>query len=225
MLSLFIAGLSGSLTHCLGMCSPFVLSQVSARMEATPAHTMREWHRLSGAALLPYHLGRSTTYAMLGACGALLTESLKHSAFFHHLAQFLLLLAAFMFLHASGFLHGSYLNKIKVIPRFVNIISKLSKPLSSKPTGFRGYFLGFLLGFLPCGLLYGAIAVASSTGEPLTAALAMLSFSLGTIPALVLVAFGVNTLLKQKQQHFRRIFRWVMLLNALILCSIAFLKW
>ena len=67
---LFLTGLIGSLTHCAGMCGPFVLSQVAARLETVPAARMREWHRLSGGALLPYHLGRATTYAALGAAAA-----------------------------------------------------------------------------------------------------------------------------------------------------------
>lgn len=64
--SLFAAGLLGSMTHCVGMCGPFVAGQVVARLEARPAADMREFHRLTGAALLPYHLGRTTTYAGSG---------------------------------------------------------------------------------------------------------------------------------------------------------------
>ena len=69
--SLFLAGLVGSATHCVGMCGPFVLAQTVARLEERPASDMREIHRLSGAALVPYHLGRATTYAGLGAIAAL----------------------------------------------------------------------------------------------------------------------------------------------------------
>jgi uncharacterized protein len=50
--SLFLAGLLGSGTHCVGMCGPFVLAQTVARLEARPAAGMRELHRL-GAALAP----------------------------------------------------------------------------------------------------------------------------------------------------------------------------
>ncbi|MBY0430344.1 MAG: sulfite exporter TauE/SafE family protein, partial [Rhodospirillales bacterium] len=48
MASLFLTGLVGSLSHCAGMCGPFVLSQVAARLESRPASRMREWHRLTG---------------------------------------------------------------------------------------------------------------------------------------------------------------------------------
>ena len=53
VLALFMAGLVGSAGHCAGMCGPFVLAQVGARTQL---------NRLAGSALLPYHLGRGTTY-------------------------------------------------------------------------------------------------------------------------------------------------------------------
>ena len=74
--SLFLAGLLGSMTHCVGMCGPFVVGQVVSRLEARPAAEMREFHRLAGAALVPYHLGRATTYAALGAAAAALAGGL-----------------------------------------------------------------------------------------------------------------------------------------------------
>ena len=59
--SLFMAGLVGGWSHCAGMCGPFVLAQVATRLEGIPASRMTELHRLTGAAVLPYHFGRATT--------------------------------------------------------------------------------------------------------------------------------------------------------------------
>ena len=63
----------------------------------------------------------------------------------------------------------------------------LARPLFDHPTGGRGYLLGLLLGFIPCGLLYGALAAASATGNVATGVFGMLVFSLGTLPALLTV--------------------------------------
>jgi hypothetical protein len=66
-LSLFLAGLAGSLVHCVGMCGPFVLTQVVADAGSSRQGSYGEWRRLGGASLAPYHLGRLTTYTALGA--------------------------------------------------------------------------------------------------------------------------------------------------------------
>ena len=65
--SLFLAGLAVSASHCAGMCGPFVLAQVGTRLAAMPLQRATLLTRLSGMALLPYHLGRATTYTALGA--------------------------------------------------------------------------------------------------------------------------------------------------------------
>ncbi len=92
--SLFMAGLLGSITHCVGMCGPFVLAQTVSRLEDRPAAQMREWHRLAGAALVPYHLGRATTYAALGAAAAALAAGMIHVTGLRWLSAALLVLAA-----------------------------------------------------------------------------------------------------------------------------------
>ena len=51
--------------------------------------------------------------------------------------------------------------------------------------------LGAVNGLLPCGLVYGMLAVAASSGSPGRGALTMAVFGLATLPALALVgAFG-----------------------------------
>ncbi len=195
--ALFGAGLVGGLTHCAGMCGPFVLSQVAARQKAIPASRMRDFHRLTGAALLPYHLGRATTYMMLGATAALLTGSLVDLAGLEFLSAGLLLAAALFFLvyglrrlgirlpgqgterAAQGTAGGAGC--------WSRHVGRFAGPLFASPTGLRGYALGILLGFIPCGLLYGAITVAAASGDPLGGAFAMAAFAAGTVPMLFLV--------------------------------------
>src|SRR3990172_7062279 len=70
--ALFAAGLVGGIGDCAGMCGPFVLAQAEARPAPGPPARLGELHRVAGAALLPYHLGRLTTYAGLGTAAALL---------------------------------------------------------------------------------------------------------------------------------------------------------
>jgi sulfite exporter TauE/SafE len=186
--SLFTMGLIGSLTHCTGMCGPFVLSQVAARMEATPLERMREWRRLAGAALVPYHLGRATTYTGLGAGAAVLAGILIGSGGLRWVSALLLVLAALFML---GYAVPSLKRGLAGAGGegwWSRSVGAAAKPLFASPTGWRGWLLGVALGFIPCGLLYAAVAAASSRGEPFTAAFAMLAFWTGTVPSL----FGIG---------------------------------
>lgn len=187
--SLFVTGLIGSVSHCAGMCGPFVLSQTAARLEQVPAARMTEWHRLGGAALAPYHLGRATTYAALGAAGGAAAGALAGWSGFRFLAAGLLALATL-------FLLGMAIPRLKTLlggggapgeSWWSRSLGHWARPLFSSPTGLRGWALGVMLGFIPCGLLYAALAAAAASGDAMTGALAMLAFAAGTVPALVAV--------------------------------------
>ena len=190
--ALFGAGLVGGLTHCVGMCGPFVLSQVAERQKAIPANQMRDFHRLTGAALLPYHLGRATTYTGLGALAALFVGSLVDLAGLRWLSAALLLAAALFFLSYGLTRLGLRLPwPADGTGWWGRHVGDVARPLFASPAGCRGYALGILLGFIPCGLLYGAITVAAASGDPLAGAFAMVAFAAGTVPILFLVgAFG-----------------------------------
>jgi sulfite exporter TauE/SafE len=187
------AGLVGGITHCAGMCGPFVLSQVTVRQSTVGADRMRDFHRLTGAALLPYHLGRATTYMLLGAAAALLAGGLIDGAGWRWLSAGLLLLAALFFLGYGLERLGLYRAGAALSGAgwWSRQVGRLAQPLFSSPQGWLGYLLGVLLGFIPCGLLYGAVTAASASGDPLAGAFAMAAFAAGTVPALVAVgAFG-----------------------------------
>ncbi|MCK6449882.1 MAG: sulfite exporter TauE/SafE family protein [Alphaproteobacteria bacterium] len=182
--ALLLAGLMGGVSHCVGMCGPFVLGQVTARLEAVPADRMREWHRLVGAAAVPYHLGRATTYAGLGAVAASLAGGLAMLSGLRDIAAALLIVAAVVFL-AGALRQAGLVPSAGTSGTGVAWPTRLLRPLFARPVGWRGYLLGVALGFLPCGLLYGAIAAAASTGSPLSGALGMAAFAVGTAPALI----------------------------------------
>lgn len=192
--SLLFTGLVGGVSHCIGMCGPFVLSQVGARLERIPADRMREWHRLTGAALLPYQLGRMTTYAILGAVAAGLAGRLNDWSGLRWLSAVLLLLAAVLFVgHAVPRLKRLWQPNAVTGPVGAGPggasgwIGRVAAPLFTAPVGWRGYALGVVLGFIPCGLLYAALAVAAATGDPVAGAFGMMAFCLGTLPNLFAV--------------------------------------
>ena len=226
--SLFLAGLIGSATHCTGMCGPFVLSQTMARLEAIGATEMREFHRLQGAALVPYHLGRATTYALLGAVLAALAGGVVDLAELRAFSAALLALAALFF---AGYglraldIHIPWLGTTWLgsggAGWWTRSLDPMVRPLFRRPVGWRGYLLGLALGFLPCGLLYGALAAAAAAGDAVGGALAMLAFTLGTLPALVVIGLAGHVVSSQWRGATARAMPVLMILNAAVLSYFA----
>lgn len=216
---LFMAGLVGSASHCAGMCGPFVLAQVGARQEVGGAGSGLA--RLAGGALLPYHLGRATTYILLGALLATPLGALGAAGGLHWLAPALLVVAAAIFallgLQAAG-LVGAAANHFAGIGRILGV----ARPLFARPRGWRGYLLGGLLGFLPCGLLYAAIAAAAATGSPLGAAFGMAGFVLGTVPMLIGIGWLGRAAAARWQGLARRAMPAIAGLNAIVLLMMAY---
>lgn len=229
LISLFVAGLLGSATHCLGMCAPFVLSQVTARLERVSVSEMSEFKRLSGAALIPYHLGRMTTYILLGLGAALLAKGMLAISGLKEISAALLFIAALFFLGYGLKRLGVTLPKLPLIGResgslgpLGQRLSKSLKPCFAQPTGFRGYLLGVGLGFLPCGLLYGALAAAGASGDLLTAGFAMAAFTLGTVPILMVVAFAGHLAGQKWRSAVLDLAPILLILNAGVLGYLAF---
>jgi len=205
ILALFMAGLVGSAGHCAGMCGPFVLAQVGARAGL---------NRLAGVSLLPYHFGRGTTYIALGMLLAAPFGLLSRLPELHWIPAAMLVAAAALFLIQA--LRGWNLIG-GATPGFLRHIGGLF----AKPLGWRGYALGLVLGFLPCGLLYAALGAAAATADLIAAAAGMLGFVLGTMPMLV----AIGLLGHGATHHWRDLARKAMpviaAINAVVLLGMA----
>lgn len=213
--SLFFAGLSGSAVHCVGMCGPFVLGQIIADAEHAGNGGYSEWRRLAGAALAPYHLGRLTTYTGLGGMAGAATALFASTAAFGWLTACLLIAgAALMLAQAFGLAVGA------AAPQ-AGLIQRLAAPLASSRHPAARYGLGVVLGFLPCGLIYGALGAAAGTGSMLHGALGMAAFSLGTIPALVAVGWGGVLLRRRCQGLARWIAAPLLIFTAVLMLALA----
>jgi uncharacterized protein len=183
--ALFVAGLASGATHCAGMCAPFVIAQVTAQDGRRLAGGALA--RLSGAALLPYHLGRVLGYAALGALagmGAGLVAGLTGLSWL--LAACLAVGALLMFGQAAERM-GWRVPRLAA-PALPRVVQARVGALLRAPDGVRGVALGFLLSALPCGAIYAALAAAAASGSALGGVIAMASFAAGTAPGLMGVA-------------------------------------
>jgi sulfite exporter TauE/SafE len=225
ILGLLLAGLAGSPMHCVPMCGPFVLGQVADRMAHVPAVRLCELQRIRGGVLLPYHVGRITTYAGLGAAAAAIGAALSRLPLLGRLSGLLLLIAALLFLTQAlrRMVPGlrALLPDASAAPAgFVRLLARATGRLD-RSSGRGGLLLGLALGFLPCGFLYAALTAASAGGGPVVGALAMAAFGLGTVPSLVAVGIAGQAAGRRWQRAIAWAAPAVMLLNAGLLAVLA----
>ncbi len=239
ILSLVNLGFFGGFSHCIGMCGPFVLTQVSNRLQILPLENFSGLQRLKNLALLPYHAGRISTYCFVGFCCSFLTNNIQNFLGFKIFSAIFLLGAAIIFLNIffEGKISTSFLNK-KIRQKIEKIFKQIYLPFKSKnlesaahfftkkisvlfrsPQGFRGYFLGIILGFIPCGLLYAAFLIAGTIANPFLAAIGMISFGIATFPSLFLTSLGGHIFTKIPE--FKFIAKALILLNVIMLVLLA----
>jgi len=221
--ALFIAGLFGGATHCIGMCAPFVLAQSAGK----PLAGVSRWRRLLSMSLLPYHLGRITTYVAIGAMvGAFAGLAMELSGV-RWIAVILLLAAGLLFAFQALRGFGARLPmtpRLRLLQAIPRTITRVSKPLFAARGAGRGYFLGLALGFLPCGMLYAAVMAAAAGGSAAAGAAGMAAFGAGTIPALAALAITGRHLAERWPQTMRRFSSAMMAASAALIVVMAY-RW
>lgn len=218
-LTLFLGALVGSLTHCAGMCGPFVMAQASG-FKTPEGIKPDRWYRML---LLPYHLGRLSTYTLLGMTASVISVPLLQIPALHILSPLLLVLAATLFL-ASAFsqiLPLTYLRLNFSLCGTPAWIMKRIVPRLPSNSLLSGYILGVLLGFLPCGLVYAAIVAVAATGNILESAFGMLAFAVGTMPTLMVISMSGKLLLNKQYSWIKPASAILMAFNSMVLFVMA----
>ena len=172
-LAMLVTGfLSG--VHCVGMCGGIVCA-----FSANGGGLRRQ---------LAFNFGRISSYAAAGAAAGLLGSAGAYAAgaapaqtALYVLANVMLLLVG---LHLAG--AGRLLRGVEALgaPLWRRLQPLAARLLPAKSPG-QAYAAGLVWGWLPCGLVYGALAAAAFAGGPSSGALAMLAFGLGTLPNLL----------------------------------------
>ncbi len=179
----------GSL-HCVGMCGPLLAFAVGDPTVAR--RTSRAWLHAA------YHGGRLLTYALVGAICGLLGAAVDHGGARLGCHRAAALLAGTMVI-AVGLAAALRAVGVRLpqaplpglIQRLVLAGQRAAFALAPLP---RAFSTGLLTAFLPCGWLYLFALKAAGSGSPLWGAGFMMAFWLGSVPALVLVGAGVQTL-------------------------------
>jgi len=186
LVTAFFVGLLGS-GHCFGMCGG-----IAAGLGSLPVHkdTGDEDKPQVTSAVL-FNLGRIVTYACLGMASAWILAGAGKMLNVPQWSMILRLLTALMiFLIGLQFLFNW--QTLAVIERGGAKVWRFVMPLavraSTMPGGTGRLLLGLCWGLLPCGLVYSVLLTASAAGNPISGALVMLAFGIGTFPAM----FGMS---------------------------------
>jgi sulfite exporter TauE/SafE len=172
-----LAGLAGGAGHCVAMCGPIV---ASLGLAAPPG----QGPLAAAARALPYHLGRVTTYGLLGALMGLTGSFVNVAGRLAGVSNAVAVIAgALMLLFGLG-ATGIAGPLERLTARASTRLTSLSRSLFAGGPG-RLYPLGLALGFLPCGLSWTAFLGAAATGGPVPGLLAALAFGVGTVPGLL----------------------------------------
>ncbi len=210
----FIMGLFSAL-HCLGMCGSII---------GTLTLSLRREIRDTKALLVPfvfsYNFGRITSYTLAGYLAGLVHNALMlplGEGQGHRILQIVsALIMAGAGLHIAGwFPRFAYIEKGGVI-----IWSRLEPygrrliPVQTLP---QAYVFGMIWGWLPCGLVYAAITLATTAGNEVRGALTMLAFGVGTLPAVVSVGLMTSLLVRlSSMKKFRQLSGVTLILLALL---------
>lgn len=188
ILSAFLIGLVGSM-HCVGMCGPIAI--------ALPAIQQNKFTFVFGRLL--YNIGRVISYAAMGAFFGLIGSRIALFGFQQTLSIFIgVLLLLYVIIPKSVY---NKLPRINLIDKLTSEIKRSFLLLWKKGSLSSMLVIGFLNGFLPCGLVYVAIAGAAATGSILSGTLFMIMFGLGTMPlmtAMSLLGKFINLQLRRK---------------------------
>ncbi len=168
----FLIGLLGSL-HCIGMCGPIAL------MIPTSQNPFLKFFQI-----ITYNFGRVLTYSFFGLFFGLLGETFRIIEIQQYVSIgvgviLIIIVLGTLFSYNKGANKANkYITKI-----FSPIKNKLGKVLGKDRKNLLA--IGILNGFLPCGLIYFALA-ASLTASSIAGSIGfMAAFGLGTLPAMM----------------------------------------
>jgi len=178
------AGLLGGV-HCVGMCGG-IAGALSAAARG-PA-----WRRIAA-----FNAGRIASYSVAGAAaGGIGGAALALGP--AGVIQAALFVAANALVVAMGFYVagiGSFVPRLEMAGRGLwRRLEPLRRRLVPIDSDAKAFGAGTVWGWLPCGLVYAMLPLATASGSPVQGALVLAAFGLGTLPSLVLAGSALRAL-------------------------------
>lgn len=191
VLSGFLMGLFGG-AHCVGMCGGIVSVVCGGASRCAPADggaASSRWHFVA-----LYNAGRIASYAMAGALLGAFGGTALADARLDVFRYLLRALAAFTMLAAGLHLLGlPTVFGAKLGASLWRRVRPLATRLLPSDRPRDALLLGLLWALMPCGLLYGALALAASARSAGEGALTAVAFGVGTLPVMLTMSALART--------------------------------
>jgi len=201
----FLLGLTGGV-HCGAMCGGIAAAFGQLQPHQNEGRSLLSSSVTSALAL---NFGRISSYAVAGGLAGALGYGL--AMLIGPAGATTLRVGLALMMIAVGLAIGGFapaLSKLEALGLGVwRRLSPLMRHLRPADRVWKWIAMGALWGWLPCGLVYAALAAAATNGSALRGALLMVCFGLGTLPALLASqAFFANVL------HWTRLtqIRWAL---------------
>ncbi|MBA3032602.1 MAG: sulfite exporter TauE/SafE family protein [Gammaproteobacteria bacterium] len=202
LLALFIVGLLGG-GHCAGMCGGIVAALSLQGAQGKASVTLH----------LAYNAGRIASYVLagllVGAVGYVAGNLLPLQRGLYAFASLMLVALGFYLLGAT--------QALAIVEKGGQTIWAKIQPFTGRFLPVRGVTqalpLGFLWGWLPCGLVYSALTTALASASAWDGALLMLAFGLGTLPNLLLAGLLLSRFRRFAQARTTRVISGLLVLG------------
>lgn len=210
----FLMGLFSSM-HCIGMCGSII-----GTLTLSLSQDIRNKKTLLLPFVFNYNFGRIVSYTLAGALAGVI-ESVVSSVPMGEIDGYriLQLFSAAVMASAGLYIAGwfprfAYIEKAGT--RFWKLIEPYGRKLIPVKNLTQAFLFGMVWGWLPCGLVYAALALAATAGNIGNSALTMLFFGLGTLPAVMGVGIMTGILTRlSRMQRFKQAVGLFMIVLAL----------
>lgn len=170
----FIVGLLGA-GHCIGMCGGISAALTFSIDQSSFARRLQ--------IIFAYNFGRVACYTFMGAIVAILGIASEQLGF-----RYMRVIAGVLMILMAFYISGVW-KVLTLLEQLGKKLWQILQPFGTRlmpvKSAYSAMLLGAIWGWLPCGLVYTALALSATTANIGDGALSMLAFGLGTLPAVV----------------------------------------
>lgn len=188
-LGILVTSLIGSV-HCAAMCGGFVCFYAGSGDAGNSIASLRS-HAM-------YNVGRLASYLLLGGLAGALGAGLSNAGQMAGVAHAATVIAGALMVgwavSTIAAQRGVAIGTLHAPEAWQRALGRLLQSIRTQPMPARAALTGLLTTLLPCGWLYVFVAMAGGTGSVRGGLTVMLIFWAGTVPAMLAVGIGAQSL-------------------------------